>query len=206
MLETKVTWKAKSFFPMLALFVAADAWALSVQIEGSSVEVFGVRPGAEVAIVGCTYRQDGLFPHVRMIEARLREEAGSGVVRLSFPEEFPIMTVLGAVDLQTGEVAVGAHPDYPYKLWKDPVDQPLPANPGRASVPIPRVRQGRVLWVRPGSGGFVGSTVGLDRELPLTRFRGISREEPAPLVLQKGDVVLGFDQERLEFWLFTVGR
>ncbi|KDA53240.1 hypothetical protein EG19_07070 [Thermoanaerobaculum aquaticum] len=188
------------------LFGKGVSWALSIQISGHTVEVSGLKPGAEVAIIGCSYSQEGLFPRVRAIEAHVQADGASGVARLSLPEELPVMTVVGAVDLLTGEVGVGAHPDYPYTLWKGPADQPLPTSPGRAGIVIPRVRQGRVLWVRPGVAGFVASIVGSDREVPLNRFRGISRQEPVPSVLQRGDVILGFDQERLEFWVFTVGR
>ncbi|BCW93942.1 MAG: hypothetical protein KatS3mg007_1836 [Thermoanaerobaculum sp.] len=190
----------------LTLAAASACWALSVQVASREIIISGLNPGASVAVLGVVYWGGEFFPTRQPIQEQITDEGSRGEVTLTFAQDLPVMTVVAAVSLETGEVAVAAHPEYPYGLWRAEPDLPGPPGVGRSELPLPRVRRGRVLLVRPGAGAWVGSTLGAAEHLPLDRMRPLKGNALPSRGTAAGDVVLGLDEEHLEFWQGKVGR
>jgi hypothetical protein len=177
----------------------------------SSVEITGVTPGGQVALLSVWREQDRIGTLVTLLDEVLADEDGDGAVTLDLERSVPELSVWAVVDVATGSRRIESPETFePRRREVRPGRFLQPA--GLAEVGVPRAE---VRVVRPGEDAFRarlgdGGEDDQDGETdgrvtlsaaqllrPARRGPGLV-EPPLPARFQGGDVVVAIDPRTLE--------
>jgi hypothetical protein len=192
--------------------IAAPAWSAApvVTFEEQAVVASGVTPGGVVAVFGASRGFNGFAGYFLRHDRVLADDDGDGAVRLELELPLSERAVFAAVDLESGEVGLGAPEGFELQAGALPAEA-IGVDGGELTE---RRRRVWALWVRPGaeaSRGVWGANVGDGgatdgdgaedgsvRAL-MSSFVATETDGPAaPERLAAGDVVVVVDPETLE--------
>lgn len=214
-----------SFPPMktLCLIAVLGCWTSSLlsaepvlQFTTDAVLVSGATAGGEVVISGVVREPREFIGRIAGRETVLRDEDGDGVVSWELGAAVPVRSMWAAVDLATGEHALGTPGDYPLRL----LDAATTETGGPGGL-LSRVQVSRdfvhLLVVRPQVGAwlaqlFDGEDHDLDGAATLSVAAAVEDLQPlasspaAPEELQADDVIVVFDPDAMAMSATRVPR
>ena len=201
----------------LSVCIAAPANALTVSVTKQAVTANEVTRGGSVLFYAVAYEADAVPKRVRHATV-VSDDDGDGVVALSPADGVPLLGIWAAVDMTTGDAALGSRRGY--RLI--PFDQSPEASFKRdeSGEKFSRLEQAggdiELLVVRPGQGAWTfrivdGSENDVDYThnavvtFPLDRLTPLEEGDLPPAALHDGDVVVMIDAGDMRAWTGTLG-
>lgn len=197
--------------------IAAEEPSLAVAVTETAVEVTNVPPRGVVVLLTCGRVSYQGRTHLARRGMLLRDDDGDGRVRHLPPEGVPFASVWIAVNYSSGEVAVGAHPDFPLSwsplpvtsLRKDADDQVAFIEHELTRVVLFLIRPDTSVWEILGRDASSTDRDGAPNgklKLAFEDARIIEGRDKAPKHLKKGDVVVAVNPGHIEVFTTQVDK
>jgi len=196
---------ALAFLPFVA--AAQQHEQPQVTIEANRVTASHFHPGARVVLYAVSLVSDGYSSGSRAFNALLTDDDHDGAITYSSAKPVALRSIWVAVDLDTGEYAVGTPSGYG-------TTQPgrhaafRKSNGGTVDVVAAPSLLAYVLYVRPGQGAW--TTMAIDggvgdfdqasdgiASLSLGRFKSVDGTSPAPASLLPGGALFIIDEAHM---------
>ena len=199
------------FFLLLLLLPAVAMAQPALTFEDQAVVVSGGTPGGDV-VLWSVYRErpGGVSTRIGRAYERVTADA-SGAVRLDLGRGVPVLSVWAAVDLASGQAAVGTPGSFPLTQI-DPSRRRIDRALDRMEVDVHGLE---ILFVRPGvgswrlgihDGGPQDEDGAYDGSLraSLASLLPDAKVGNAPARFQKGDVLVAVDPDDLHLFLLQI--
>jgi hypothetical protein len=176
--------------------------------EDQAVVVSGITPGGQAVWFSLSKQIEGYMAHFVTRQDLLADTDGDGVVRFELDRTVPLQSLWVAVDLASGEAAVGTPEGFPLRDASEApghgrgvAGRPDWVETGRELLSFLVVRPGAGAWTLSlGDGGANDEDHAVDGRLTATlaRLRAVGNSPSPPERFQPRDLVFAIDPDRME--------
>jgi hypothetical protein len=216
--RVRARWSLSGLVALATLLMPGQALsAFELQVNDRAVAITNVPAGASVVLFTCARTTLNRRMHLQTWSKVLSDDDRNGVIEFAAERGVPLRSVWIAVDLATGEHAIGARPDYP--LWRAPLAlsrfrKDAEGELAAIEFELPRlillfVRPGKGAWIVSSDEGGAGDGDGTPNFKLLIRASdavAVAGKDAPPRHLRNGDFVAAIDPGSLDIWSTEVGK